>query len=77
MIRQRDARDHRLGDDHLVHKLAELPTHGLSVLEALVHRDRLLLQGLYLCADAAQVCLEPLQHLLHALTHGNTSMHLR
>ena len=41
--------------------------HYLSVFQLDVHSYRLVLQGLDLCGDTAQVALEAVQHLLHSL----------
>ena len=41
--------------------------HYLSVFQLDVHGYRLVLQGLDLCGDTAQVALEAIQHLLHPL----------
>ena len=59
--------DHGFWYDHLVHELTEFPSHGLSVLELDIHLHRLALQSLDLTADAAEVDLEPGQHVLHPL----------
>ena len=57
-IRNGSLRDHFLGDDHVRYKLRKLPLDCLPIFEFEVHLHRLLLQGEYLRADAAQVGLE-------------------